>query len=134
MRVRIGKKLIVTAALLAAVALGAPAAAWAGTSFAGYSVTIGAGGGNGYTGAQTKANGSASGNVNVTSVGNGSTVGASMMKNNGSSEGEKRYELGAGYSATLPNSISGGSSVKMKMWGSPFWFVAVQANGTWRSN
>lgn len=133
MKARISKKLVVVGSLIAAVVIGAPVAAWAGTSYESYSVTIGSGGGNGYTGNQTKAGGSVKGDVNVTSVGNDYTVGASMMKSNGSQEGTKRYDLGAGYSATLPNSIAASSSVKMKMWGNPFWIVAIQANGTWKS-
>lgn len=128
------KKMAAATALAVVIAVGAPMAASAGTAYTNYSVTIGKLGGNGYTANQTKTGSSTAGNVKVTFVGNNFTVGASMMKSDNSQEGTKRYNLGAGYSATLPNSIASSSSVKMKMWGNPTWVVAVQADGTWRSN
>lgn len=128
------KKVAAATALAAVIAVGAPLAASAGTAYTNYSVTIGKLGGNGYTANQTKAGSSVAGNVKVTFVGNDYKVGASMMKSDGTQEGTQRTHLGAGYSATLPNSIASSSSVKMKMWGNPLWPVAIQANGSWRSN
>lgn len=128
------RKVGVVMALAVIVAIGSPLAAAAGTTYSGFSVTIGKFGGNGYTANQTKAASGGSGNVNISFVGNNYQVGASMLRSDNVQEGTKRYNLGAGYSATLPNSISAGKAVKMKLWGNPVWPVAVQANGTWRSN
>ena len=122
------------AALVAAMAFGAPFAAHAGTSYSNYSTTIGKLGGNGYTGNQTKAVSSKDGNVSVTRVGDNRTVGTAIQKSNGTAQGTARTELAGGYTATLPNSIPANSSVRLKFWGNPVWVVAVQVTGSWRSN
>ncbi|MFT4167230.1 MAG: hypothetical protein QM650_18500 [Microlunatus sp.] len=106
----------------------------AGTSYSNFSTTVGKLNGNGYTGTQTKSGTGTNGNITTSQVGGSYQVDARLQKSNGSSSGSWKKNLDDGDSASLPNSISSGSSTRVNLNNDLTTPVDVQVTGKWRSN
>lgn len=130
----VSKKLVTGVVILSAVALGAPLAAYAGTTYGSYSTTIPKFGGSAYSGNQTKAVSNQTGIVKVSRVGADRAVGVRIQKSDGSDQGKAVYEVTGGSTVPVKNSISKGSKVRLQFWGNVVWPVSVQVSGTWKSN
>ena len=124
----------VATGLAAILAVGSPLAASAGLVYHSYDLTIYKLGGWDYSANQNKVTSSKAGDLRVDFVGNGYSIGASMLRGAMTQEGTKRYNLSAGTWTTLPNGISAGYDVNLKVWGNPIWPVNIQTTGIWRSN
>jgi len=107
--------------------------AWADTSTAAYSTTVGAVGGYGYTAFQTKTRNGQAADVYSSSVG-GSYV-LSARTNSTSTLGTwTGYVVSDGTTHVLYNSQPAGTQVRAQFRNRPQTPVSVQASGTWRSN
>lgn len=124
----------VAGALAAVVALGSPLAASAGLAYHSYNLTIYKLGGGDFSVEQQKVTSNKAGNLQVNFVGNNYAIGAAMVTPSLSQKGTSRYDLVAGDTTTLPNTISAGTDVVLRVWGNPFWPVDIQTTGIWRSN
>lgn len=121
----------VSVPLLSALTLGVATAAFAGSTYAGFSTTVGAYNGSGYTSYQTKAISGARGNVITTSVGGSYKVDARMQSSSGT--GDWQRNLTDGDSRELQNNISARKLARVQFSNDLTTRVSVQVAGSWRS-
>lgn len=111
--------------------------AFAGSTFTGYSVAIGALNGSAYSSTQTKETSGANGAVNSTTVSGDYVVDVRMEKLDSTAAGDWYRDLGdgtnTGYVIDGHKDQKYGSTVRLKFSNDITTLVEVQANGTWAS-
>lgn len=100
----------------------------AGTSYSGYSTTVGKFNGSGYTGYQTKSTSGKYGNLSSGTVGGNYVVDARM------SSGSWVRNVTDNDYRSLPNSVASGNSARVQFSNDFDTPVNVQVSGSWRSN
>lgn len=123
-------KLAVPLAITGVVMSGA--AAWAGTSYSGYSTTVPRANGSGYTAYQTKSIAGAGADLRSRSVGGKYVVDARLEAAAGT--GSWARNVGDNDTRKLWNSVSSGKSARVQFSNDFNTPVNVQVSGTWRSN
>lgn len=126
-------KSALAALMVAATLLTGAGVAHAGNSFTGYSTSVGAFNGSGYTGGQTKATTNRAGALRSVAVGGRYTVDARMQRTNGDNSGPWVRKVNSGQTRGLPNKLPAQSRARVHFsnnWSTP---VRVQVEGSWRS-
>jgi len=127
-------KIISVTALVAVLGSGA-ATAYAGTSSSHFTKEIPRAGYD-TTGAQTKADSSRDGRVEIEYIQYNREIGAILAKSGGDNGtgAVEEYDIAEGEIRYLKNEITGGSQVRLKIWGNPFWTNGTEVQGWWKSN
>lgn len=124
------KKFAIPLAVVGMLAVGT--SAWAGTSFASYSTTVGKFNGNGYTAYQTKSGAGTAADLRSKSVGADYVVDARLQASSGT--GGWARDVGDNDTRQLWNSVQKGASARVQFSNDWNTSVDVQVSGTWRSN
>ncbi|WP_232550247.1 hypothetical protein [Propioniciclava soli] len=106
--------------------------AWAGTTFQGYSTTVGKLNGNGYTAYQTKVGAGTAADLRSGTVGADYVVDARLQAAAGT--GGWARDVGDNDTRQLWNSVQKGASARVQFSNDWNTAVDVQVSGTWRSN
>ena len=124
------KKFAIPLAVVGMLAVGT--SAWAGTSFASYSTTVGKFNGTGYTAYQTKSGAGTAADLRSKSVGADYVVDARLQASSGT--GGWARDVGDNDTRQLWNSVQKGASARVQFSNDWNTSVDVQVSGTWRSN
>ncbi|WP_342372714.1 hypothetical protein PCC79_00745 [Propioniciclava soli] len=124
------KKFAIPLAVVGMLAVGT--SAWAGTTFQGYSTTVGKLNGNGYTAYQTKVGAGTAADLRSGTVGADYVVDARLQAAAGT--GGWARDVGDNDTRQLWNSVQKGASARVQFSNDWNTAVDVQVSGTWRSN